>query len=63
MGLKGMKLHPDYQRVFIDDIRYMRIINRQQSGDSLSLPMQGWTWGFLKWYTVHQNVWNMCFAR
>lgn len=28
MGLKGIKLHPDYQRVFIDDIRYLRIIDR-----------------------------------
>lgn len=25
-GLKGVKIHPDYQRVMIDDIRYMRII-------------------------------------
>lgn len=28
MGLKGIKLHPDYQQVFIDDIRYLRIIDR-----------------------------------
>lgn len=28
MGLKGIKLHPDYQRVFIDDIRYLRILDR-----------------------------------
>lgn len=26
-GLKGIKLHPDYQGVFIDDIRYERIIS------------------------------------
>lgn len=26
LGLPGIKLHPDYQRVMIDDIRYMRII-------------------------------------
>ncbi len=26
MGFKGIKLHPDYQGVMIDDIRYMRII-------------------------------------
>ena len=25
-GLKGVKLHPDYQGMFIDDIRYKRII-------------------------------------
>ena len=27
LGLKGVKLHPDYQQVFIDDIRYKRIIS------------------------------------
>ena len=26
MGLKGIKIHPDYQRVFIDDVRFMNII-------------------------------------
>lgn len=26
MGLKGIKIHPDYQGVMIDDIRYLRII-------------------------------------
>ncbi len=26
LGLKGIKLHPDYQNVFIDDERYIRII-------------------------------------
>ncbi len=26
MGFRGVKLHPDYQGVFFDDIRYMRII-------------------------------------
>lgn len=26
LGLKGIKLHPDYQHVFIDDERYIRII-------------------------------------
>lgn len=28
MGLKGIKLHPDYQGVYIDDIRYLRILYR-----------------------------------
>ena len=32
IGLKGIKLHPDYQRVFIDDIRYMRIMDRAERG-------------------------------
>lgn len=27
MGFQGIKLHPDYQGVFIDDIRYKRIID------------------------------------
>lgn len=27
MGLKGIKLHPDYQGTFIDDPKYMRIID------------------------------------
>lgn len=27
MGLPGIKLHPDYQKVMIDDIRYMHIID------------------------------------
>lgn len=28
MGLKGVKLHPDYQETFIDDISYLRIMDR-----------------------------------
>ena len=27
MGFKGIKLHPDYQGVFFDDIRYKRIVS------------------------------------
>ena len=26
LGIQGIKIHPDYQRVMIDDIRFMRII-------------------------------------
>lgn len=26
LGLKGIKIHPDYQRVMIDDVRFMNII-------------------------------------
>ena len=26
LGLKGIKIHPDYQRVIIDDVRFMNII-------------------------------------
>lgn len=28
MGLKGIKIHPDYQGVYFDDIRYMRILDK-----------------------------------
>lgn len=28
MGLLGIKLHPDYQQLYIDDIKYLRIIDR-----------------------------------
>lgn len=28
MGFKGIKIHPDYQEVFFDDIRYMRILDK-----------------------------------
>lgn len=28
LGIKGIKLHPDYQGVFIDDMAYLRIIDR-----------------------------------
>ncbi len=27
LGLRGIKLHPDYQNTFFDDIRYMRILD------------------------------------
>ena len=28
LGLKGIKIHPDYQGVMIDDERYIRILNK-----------------------------------
>lgn len=28
LGLKGIKIHPDYQGYFIDDLKYLRIIHR-----------------------------------
>lgn len=34
MGLKGVKIHPDYQGVMIDDARYMRIV---EYADALGL--------------------------
>lgn len=36
LGLPGIKLHPDYQGVMIDDIRYMRII---EYADALGLTI------------------------
>ncbi len=36
MGLPGIKLHPDYQGVMIDDVRYMRII---EYADALGLTI------------------------
>lgn len=36
LGLPGIKLHPDYQGVLIDDIRYMRII---EYADALGLTI------------------------
>lgn len=34
LGLRGIKIHPDYQRVMIDDVRYMNII---EYADALGL--------------------------
>lgn len=33
LGLRGIKLHPDYQSVFVDDERYIRIIRRALEND------------------------------
>lgn len=35
LGLKGIKLHPDYQGVFIDDERYIRILQEALKRDLL----------------------------
>ena len=35
LGLKGIKLHPDYQGVFIDDERYVRILQAAVDHDLL----------------------------
>lgn len=35
LGLKGIKLHPDYQGVFIDDERYIRIMKEAVKRDLL----------------------------
>ena len=41
LGLPGIKLHPDYQGVFIDDIRYMRIIEYANELDLIILTHAG----------------------
>lgn len=33
MGFKGIKLHPDYQDTYFDDIRYKRIVNKASELD------------------------------
>lgn len=41
MGIKGIKLHPDYQGVFFDDIRYMNIIDCAESLDLITIVHAG----------------------
>ncbi len=41
MGFKGIKLHPDYQGVFFDDIRYKRIVSYATELDMFILVHAG----------------------
>ncbi|MBP3609539.1 MAG: amidohydrolase family protein [Lachnospiraceae bacterium] len=41
MGFQGIKLHPDYQGVMIDDVRYMRIIEYASELGLIILPHAG----------------------
>jgi predicted TIM-barrel fold metal-dependent hydrolase len=41
MGFKGIKLHPDYQGVFFNDIRYKRIVSYATELDMLVLVHAG----------------------
>lgn len=41
MGFKGIKLHPDYQGVFFDDIRYKRIVSYATELDMIILVHAG----------------------
>ena len=41
LGLPGIKLHPDYQGVFIDDERYMKIIEYADALDLMILTHAG----------------------
>lgn len=41
MGFPGIKLHPDYQKVFFDDIRYKRIVSYATELDMIVLVHAG----------------------
>lgn len=41
MGFKGIKLHPDYQGVFFDDIKYKRIVSYATELDMMILVHAG----------------------
>lgn len=45
-GLRGIKLHPDYQRTFFDDIRYMRILDYASQIGLVSVVHAGVDIGF-----------------
>ncbi len=45
-GLKGIKLHPVYQGVSIDDDRYIKILDRAAELDLMILIHAGWDIGF-----------------
>ena len=46
MGLRGIKLHPDYQQTFIDDPRYLRIIDAASELGLLVSIHAGLDYGF-----------------
>ncbi len=41
LGLIGVKIHPDYQRVFIDDVRFMNIIEYADALDMIIITHAG----------------------
>ncbi|MBQ9885287.1 MAG: amidohydrolase family protein [Lachnospiraceae bacterium] len=45
-GFKGIKLHPDYQQTFIDDIRYLRIIEYASSLGMIIVAHAGFDVGY-----------------
>jgi len=45
LGLKGIKLHPDYQGTFINDIKYMRIIEYASELDLIVITHAGFDVG------------------
>ena len=46
MGFVGIKIHPDYQRVMIDDIRYLRILEYASELDLIVITHAGIDIGF-----------------
>ena len=46
MGLKGIKLHPVYQGVDIDDVRFLRILERAGELGLIVVTHAGWDIGF-----------------
>lgn len=51
LGLKGIKLHPDYQQTFIDDEKYIRIIRGATERGLIVSIHAGWDAGYPD--TVH----------
>ena len=45
-GFKGIKLHPDYQQTFIDDERYIRILNAAIDEDLIVVTHAGFDVGY-----------------
>lgn len=45
-GFKGIKLHPDYQQTFIDDIKYLRIIEYASSLGMVIVTHAGFDVGY-----------------
>ena len=45
-GFKGVKLHPDYQQTFIDDERYIRILNAAIDEDLIVVTHAGFDVGY-----------------
>ena len=45
-GFKGVKIHPDYQRTFIDDERYLRILNAAIDEDLIVVTHAGFDVGY-----------------
>ncbi len=47
LGIKGIKIHPDYQETFINDERYVNIINAAKDNDLIVVTHAGVDDGYL----------------